>query len=174
MTTVAHSLEVVFLHPAVATLFALAGIALGVALRKIALHRLSLLVAAAMVWPWLLGPFITAYTKVHENSEAACKQAEVWLSALKDHLADAGLGHVSEIFDGDPPHRARGCIAQAWSVAELLQTTVEDIRGVRPTFEPLQAIVPATVSPDSRRIRKTSRAGRDPEKLGTSAPRSDR
>ena len=48
MTTVAHSLEVVFLHPAVATLFALAGIALGVALRKIALHRISLLVAAAM------------------------------------------------------------------------------------------------------------------------------
>jgi predicted glycogen debranching enzyme len=85
------------------------------------------------VWPWLMGPFITAHVRVHGNSEAACRQTEVWLSALKDHVADSGLGHVSEIFEGDPPHRPIGCIAQAWSVAELLRATVEDVYGVRPT-----------------------------------------
>jgi len=41
--------------------------------------------------------------------------------ALIAHLADAGLGSISEVFDGDPPHTPRGCIAQAWSVAELLR-----------------------------------------------------
>ena len=85
------------------------------------------------VWPWLMGPFITAYVRVHGNSEAARRQTEVWLSAVKDHVTDSGLGHVSEIFEGDPPHRPVGCIAQAWSVAELLRATVEDVYGVRPT-----------------------------------------
>jgi len=126
------------------------------------------------VWPWLLGPFITAYIKVRENSEAARKQVEVWLSALKDHVADAGLGHVSEIFDGDPPHQARGCIAQAWSVAELLRATVEDIRSVRPTSEPLPTIVPATVSADRLKARKTSPSDSDPERFGISGRRFDR
>jgi predicted glycogen debranching enzyme len=84
------------------------------------------------VWPWLMGPFITAYIKVHGNSEAARRQAGVWLSALKDHVADSGLGHVSEIFEGDAPHRPAGCIAQAWSVAELLRATVEDVCDIRP------------------------------------------
>jgi predicted glycogen debranching enzyme len=84
------------------------------------------------VWPWLMGPFITAYIKVNGGTESARRQAETWLASLKDHLADAGLGHISEIFDGDPPHRPVGCIAQAWSVAEVLRATVEDIRGIRP------------------------------------------
>jgi glycogen debranching enzyme len=48
---------------------------------------------------------------------------------LKEHLNDAGLGHISEIFDGDAPHRPVGCIAQAWSVAEVLRAVVEDIHG---------------------------------------------
>jgi len=88
------------------------------------------------VWPWLMGPFITAYIKVHGNSEAARRQAETWLATLKDHVADVGLGQISEIFDGDPPHLPRGCIAQAWSVAELLRAIVEDIRGFGPTSQP--------------------------------------
>ncbi len=79
------------------------------------------------VWPWLMGPFITAYLKVNGGSDAARRQANEWLTPLKDHLADAGLGHISEIFDGDPPHRPCGCIAQAWSVAEVLRTYVEDV-----------------------------------------------
>jgi len=86
------------------------------------------------VWPWLLGPFITAYIKVNAGSESARRQAESWLAPLKDHLADAGLGHISEIFEGDPPHRPVGCIAQAWSVAEILRVTVEDIYGIRPQY----------------------------------------
>jgi glycogen debranching enzyme len=59
-------------------------------------------------------------------------QAEAWLTPLQEHLADAGLGHISEIFEGDAPHRPVGCIAQAWSVAEVLRASVEDIYGIRP------------------------------------------
>jgi predicted glycogen debranching enzyme len=75
------------------------------------------------VWAWLMGPFIEAYLKV----EAACgndhapNQARRWLSGFEDHLDHAGLGHISEIFDGDWPHQPRGCFAQAWSVAEVLR-----------------------------------------------------
>ena len=101
------------------------------------------------VWPWLMGPFISAYIKVNGGTESACRQAENWLVSLKDHLADAGLGQMSEIFDGDPPHRPVGCIAQAWSVAEILRTTVEDIYGIRPetkTFAATQIRFPAEVS----------------------------
>jgi predicted glycogen debranching enzyme len=84
------------------------------------------------VWPWLMGPFITAYIKVHGGTETARQQAAHWLAPLKDHLADAGLGHISEIFEGDAPHRPVGCVAQAWSVAEVLRAMVEDIYDVRP------------------------------------------
>jgi predicted glycogen debranching enzyme len=83
------------------------------------------------VWPWLLGPFITAYMKVDGGSKAARRQAEEWLEPLKEHLSDCGLGHISEIFDGDAPHRSVGCIAQAWSLAEVLRAAVEDIWGIR-------------------------------------------
>jgi predicted glycogen debranching enzyme len=84
------------------------------------------------VWPWLIGPFITAYIKVNEGSESARRQAAEWLAPLKDHLADGGLGHISEIFDGNTPQRPCGCIAQAWSVAEVLRAYVEEVKGVRP------------------------------------------
>lgn len=73
------------------------------------------------VWPWLMGPFITAYIKVNGRTSQAREQAAAWLLPFRAHLHEAGLGQVSEIFDGDPPHRPRGCIAQAWSVAELLR-----------------------------------------------------
>jgi predicted glycogen debranching enzyme len=88
------------------------------------------------VWPWLLGPFITAYRKVNGGSEEAMRQAQAWLSPLESHLAEAGLGHISEIFEGDAPHRPCGCIAQAWSVAEILRVYVEDVRGLRPNLQP--------------------------------------
>ncbi len=84
------------------------------------------------VWPWLLGPFITAYVKTNGGSEAARTQAAEWLAPLRDHLSDAGLGHISEIFDGDAPRRPCGCVAQAWSVAEVLRAYVEDVKGIRP------------------------------------------
>lgn len=84
------------------------------------------------VWPWLLGPFITAYVKVNGGSETARRQASEWLEPLRAHLSDGGLGHISEIFDGDAPQLTRGCIAQAWSVAEILRAYVEDVKGIRP------------------------------------------
>jgi predicted glycogen debranching enzyme len=76
------------------------------------------------VWAWLLGPYIDAYLKVH-GKEAECGVRE-WLQVFSAHLTEAGLGHVSEIFDGDFPHAPRGCFAQAWSVAEVLRTVVEN------------------------------------------------
>jgi glycogen debranching enzyme len=88
------------------------------------------------VWPWLLGPFITAYIKVNGESEEARHQAQAWLSPLESHLTDAGLGHISEIFEGDAPRRPCGCIAQAWSVAEILRVYFEDVRGPRPNRRP--------------------------------------
>ena len=68
-----------------------------------------------------MGPFITAYMKVNGNSEAARRQAIEWLAPLKSHLSDGGLGHISEVFDADAPQGPGGCVAQAWSVAEVLR-----------------------------------------------------
>jgi len=73
------------------------------------------------VWAWLMGPFIEAYLKVERDKRFAAGQARQWLSAFEGHLYDAGLGFISEVFDGDGPHEPRGCIAQAWSVAEVLR-----------------------------------------------------
>jgi len=84
------------------------------------------------VWPWLLGPFITAYVKIADDAGAARRQAAVWLEPLRRHLSEAGLGHVSEIFDAEPPYTPGGCFAQAWSVAELLRAAVEDVYVLRP------------------------------------------
>ena len=69
------------------------------------------------MWAWLLGPWALAHYRVHGDAAAAQR----FLEPIGDHLADAGLGQVSEIFDGDPPHRPRGCPAQAWSVACVLE-----------------------------------------------------
>ena len=78
------------------------------------------------VWPWLMGPYITAYTKTF-GRKAARRFAATWLENFEPHFREAGLGQVSEIFDGDAPHTPRGCIAQAWSVAELLRAIIEDV-----------------------------------------------
>jgi len=79
------------------------------------------------VWAWLMGPFITAYLKVYGRSHGSLAAARSFLRAFRSHLSEAGLGQVSEIFDGDPPHTPRGCIAQAWSVAELLRCELEEL-----------------------------------------------
>jgi predicted glycogen debranching enzyme len=83
------------------------------------------------VWPFLLGPFVTAWIKVHGKKPAALKQAHAFLDGIGVHLKEACLGQVSEIFDGDAPHCPRGCYAQAWSVAEPLRVLIEDL-GVQP------------------------------------------
>jgi predicted glycogen debranching enzyme len=84
------------------------------------------------VWPWLMGPFLTAYLKVHDYRPAARQQAEEWLRPLEQFLQGPGVGQLPEIFDGDAPQNPCGCAAQAWSVAELLRAIVEDVRGLRP------------------------------------------
>jgi predicted glycogen debranching enzyme len=74
------------------------------------------------VWPYLIGPFIESYLKVNDCSRKSKKRASEFIEPLMRHLTDDGcLGQVCEIFDGDPPHEPRGCIAQAWSVAELIR-----------------------------------------------------
>lgn len=88
------------------------------------------------VWSWLLGPFVTAVVKVNGASEESRWISGELLSPLMNHhLSDAGLGSVSEIFDGDAPHTARGCISQAWSVGEVLRCYVEDVLYKRPPYE---------------------------------------
>ena len=83
-------------------------------------------------WPWLLGPFVKAYVRVSEDLNASRKKAAMFLDPMRAHLREAGLGYVSELFDGAPPWRPRGCIAQAWSVAEVLRAYYEDILGREP------------------------------------------
>ncbi len=73
-------------------------------------------------WAWLIGPFIDAWLKVHPDDRAGARR---FLEGFKPHLNEAGIGSISEIFDGDPPFTPRGCIAQAWSVAEVLRCWVK-------------------------------------------------
>jgi predicted glycogen debranching enzyme len=72
-------------------------------------------------WMWLIGPYLSAHWRIYKDADAV-RDA---LKPLLDHLSVEGLGTISEIFDGDPPHAPRGCIAQAWSVAEVLRVWVE-------------------------------------------------
>jgi predicted glycogen debranching enzyme len=71
------------------------------------------------VWPWLIGPFIDAWLRVYPEQS---REAAAQLGAFAAHLSEVGIGSVSEIFDAEPPYTPRGCIAQAWSVAELLRS----------------------------------------------------
>jgi predicted glycogen debranching enzyme len=73
------------------------------------------------VWPWLLGAFARAHYRLYRDRE----RAAAYLAPIEQHLIDAGIGQISEIMDGDPPHRPRGCFAQAWSVAEVLRAWSE-------------------------------------------------
>jgi glycogen debranching enzyme len=74
------------------------------------------------VWPWLIGPFVEAWVRVRGNSQAAIEDARNrFLPPLYEHLNEAGLDHVSEIFDAEAPHTPRGCPFQAWSLGELLR-----------------------------------------------------
>ena len=85
------------------------------------------------VWPWLMGPFVRAYLDVHGRSAQSRRRAAQWLSALTDFIANDGVGQLPELFDGDAPHRAGGCIAQAWTIAEVLRLCTEEISGKSPS-----------------------------------------
>ncbi len=77
------------------------------------------------VWPYLIGPFVEAYLKVNNFSRKSKEEAAEFIEPLMRFACgetnDGCLGQICEIFDGDPPHKPRGCIAQAWSVAELIR-----------------------------------------------------
>lgn len=76
------------------------------------------------VWSWLIGPFVSAHLKVYNDPEAA----RSYLHPLFLHMHDHGLGSISEVFDAHPPFQARGCIAQAWGVAEILRVWKETMK----------------------------------------------
>ena len=79
------------------------------------------------VWPWLLGPYVRAYLAVFGRSDETLRHCRNLLRPLEQHLGEACLGSVSEVFDGDAPHRPGGAPAQAWSVAELIQLLSADL-----------------------------------------------
>lgn len=88
------------------------------------------------VWPWLMGPFIKAFVKIKNYEYGWRKFAyQNFLRPMFDVFGDNWDGSVYEIFDGDPPYLPRGCISQAWSVAEILRSWVEDIENIHPKYE---------------------------------------
>jgi glycogen debranching enzyme len=86
------------------------------------------------IWPWLMGPYVTAYLKVNEYSSEARRQTleNLVLPLFTTGIHQGGLGTINEIYDCDPPNEPRGCISQAWSVAEPLRAYVEDILQIKP------------------------------------------
>ena len=86
------------------------------------------------VWPWLLGPWATATQRAF--GDAGRRRAHAHLERFLDHLREAGVGTVSEIFDGDPPHAPRGAIAQGWSIGELLRVLTAEPTEARPCRRP--------------------------------------
>jgi len=74
------------------------------------------------VWPWLLGPFVEAWVRVRGGgADVRAEARRRFFQPLLDHLSEAGVGHISEIADAEPPHTPRGCPFQAWSVGEALR-----------------------------------------------------
>jgi predicted glycogen debranching enzyme len=73
------------------------------------------------VWGWLIGPFVDAWLKVHPEDRAGARK---FLDGFIPHLNDGCIGSISEVFDAEPPYAQRGCVAQAWSVAEILRCFV--------------------------------------------------
>jgi predicted glycogen debranching enzyme len=74
------------------------------------------------VWGWLIGPFVDAWLKVYPGDNAGARRV---LEGFEQHLNSACVGSISEIFDAEPPYTPRGCVAQAWSVAEVLRCLVK-------------------------------------------------
>jgi glycogen debranching enzyme len=74
------------------------------------------------VWAWLIGPFVDAWSKVHPQDRTSARK---FLETFPQHLNDNGIGSISEVFDARDPHFAGGCIAQAWSVAEVLRSWIK-------------------------------------------------
>ena len=74
------------------------------------------------VWPWLIGPFVEAWVRVREGTpEARAEARSRFLEPLLRSMDEAGLGHIAELADAEPPHAPRGAPFQAWSLAEVLR-----------------------------------------------------
>ena len=88
------------------------------------------------VWPWLIGPFVKSFVKIHDYQNNWRDYAyQNFLKPMLDVFGKNWDGLINEIFDGDSPYFPRGCISQAWSVAEVLRTWVEDVEAISPKYE---------------------------------------
>jgi predicted glycogen debranching enzyme len=119
------------------------------------------------VWPFLLGPFITAWVKSFGRNARVRAKARTFLAGLEEHLHDACLGQVSELFDAEPHHHPRGCVAQAWSVAEPLRAMVEDLGIEFGAPPPMKTVLIPQASPDKP-------AGKRPRSSGGIRPKKER
>ena len=91
------------------------------------------------VWPWLLGFMVEAHLRSSEHDPASRTTARTWLQPLAAELNSAGLGQLSEVYDGDLPHRPNGCPAQAWSVSEWRRAAAMVERGPKWWMSPQAA-----------------------------------
>jgi glycogen debranching enzyme len=93
------------------------------------------------VWSWLIGPFVDAWLKVYPDRQA---HARGLLQGLREHLEQNCIGQVAEIFDAQSPFLPRGCVAQAWGVAELLRAwCLTQVPGNAPSGNAPSANVPS-------------------------------
>lgn len=88
-----------------------------------------------IVWPWLMGPFITAYLKVNTTKKHREYAFDNFIKPMLNVFGEQWDGSIYEIFDGSPIYAPGGCITQAWSVAEILRAWVEDIEKISPKYE---------------------------------------
>jgi predicted glycogen debranching enzyme len=88
------------------------------------------------IWPWLLGPYVSAYVKVHDSTETRGEVKEkLVLPFFTQGITRDCIGTVNEIYDCDAPNEPRGAVSQAWSVAEPLRAYIEDVLGIKPQFK---------------------------------------
>jgi glycogen debranching enzyme len=116
------------------------------------------------VWPWLIGPFVEAWVRVHGNNTPTKREGrEKFLAPLLAHLEEAGLGHISEIADAEQPHTPRGCPFQAWSVGEALrldQVVLAEREGARTSVRSITpktstSRIPITAPPKKNEVSST-------------------
>src|SRR5262249_39096408 len=95
------------------------------------------------VWAWLIGPFVDAWLRAYPEDRAG---ASALLNGFRSHLGEACVGSISEVFDAESPYTPRGCVAQAWSVAEVLRCLVKTAGGGRQKKR-AAGVIPAVWSP---------------------------
>jgi len=87
--------------------------------RSLAYHQGS-------AWPWLFGSYVTAYLRVFPGDSKSLEYVRQLYSPFIKRMYEAGVGTISELYDGDEPNKARGCISQASSIAEILRSYARD------------------------------------------------